>query len=331
MGLLVNGEWHDKWYDTDKSDGAFQREDAQLRHWVTADGSAGPTGDSGFQAESGRYHLYVSLACPWAHRTLIFRQLKGLAGHIGVSVVSPEMLENGWSFNTDTGSSGDPLYHSDFMHQIYTRNKPDYSGRVTVPVLWDKQQECIVSNESAEIIRMLNSAFNDLTGDTQDFYPEELRSQIDEVNERVYHTVNNGVYKAGFATKAEKYEAAYQALFDSLDWLEERLTNQRYLITTADGQSRMTEADWRLFTTLIRFDAVYFGHFKCNHKRIVDYPAISAYVRDLYQHPGVADTVNIEHIKRHYYYSHDMINPTRIVPLGPELDFTSAHHREGLA
>ncbi len=205
MGLLVKGEWHDKWYDTDKSDGAFEREDAQLRSWVTADGSAGPSGNAGFRAESGRYHLYVSLACPWAHRTLIFRQLKGLAGHIGVSVVSPDMLDHGWTFDTEAGSSGDPLYHSDFMHQIYTRNKSDYTGRVTVPVLWDKQQECIVSNESAEIIRMLNSAFNDITGDQQDFCPEHLKPQIDEVNERVYHTINNGVYKAGFATKAEKY------------------------------------------------------------------------------------------------------------------------------
>ncbi|WP_301388576.1 glutathione S-transferase family protein [Thalassolituus sp. UBA2590] len=329
MGLLVKGEWHDKWYDTDKSDGAFEREDAQLRSWVTADGSAGPSGNAGFKAESGRYHLYVSLACPWAHRTLIFRQLKGLAGHIGVSVVSPDMLDHGWTFDTEAGSSGDPLYHSDFMHQIYTRNKSDYTGRVTVPVLWDKQQECIVSNESAEIIRMLNSAFNNITGDQQDFCPEHLKPQIDEVNERVYHTINNGVYKAGFATKAEKYEAAFSELFDSLDWLEERLTQQRYLVRDGD-KSVLTEADWRLFTTLIRFDAVYFGHFKCNLRRIEDYPAISGYVRDLYQHPGVADTVDFSHIKRHYYYSHDMINPTRIVPVGPTLDFNRAHGRESL-
>ena len=329
MGLLVKGEWHDKWYDTDKSDGAFEREDAQLRSWVTADGSAGPSGNAGFKAESGRYHLYVSLACPWAHRTLIFRQLKGLAGHIGVSVVSPDMLDHGWTFDTEAGSSGDPLYHSDFMHQIYTRNKSDYTGRVTVPVLWDKQQECIVSNESAEIIRMLNSAFNNITGDQQDFCPEHLKPQIDEVNERVYHTINNGVYKAGFATKAEKYEAAFSELFDSLDWLEERLTQQRYLVRDGD-KSVMTEADWRLFTTLIRFDAVYFGHFKCNLRRIEDYPAISGYVRDLYQHPGVVETVDFSHIKRHYYYSHDMINPTRIVPVGPALDFNRAHGRESL-
>jgi putative glutathione S-transferase len=329
MGLLVNGEWQDKWYDTEKSGGAFEREDAQLRSWVTADGSAGPSGDAGFKAESGRYHLYVSLACPWAHRTLIFRQLKGLAGHIGVSVVSPDMLNHGWTFDTDAGSSGDPLYHSDFMHQIYTRNKSDYTGRVTVPVLWDKQQECIVSNESAEIIRMLNSAFDDITGDQQDFCPDYLKSQIDEVNERVYHTINNGVYKAGFATQPEKYEAAFNELFASLDWLEDRLSQQRYLVN--DGEtSVLTEADWRLFTTLIRFDAVYFGHFKCNLRRIEDYPAISGYVRDLYQHPGVAETVDFSHIKRHYYYSHDMINPTRIVPVGPALNFTLPHGRESL-
>ncbi len=239
------------------------------------------------------------------------------------------MLDHGWTFDTEAGSSGDPLYHSDFMHQIYTRNKSDYTGRVTVPVLWDKQQECIVSNESAEIIRMLNSAFNDITGDQQDFCPEHLKPQIDEVNERVYHTINNGVYKAGFATKAEKYEAAFSELFDSLGWLEERLTQQRYLVRDGE-QSILTEADWRLFTTLIRFDAVYFGHFKCNLRRIEDYPAISGYVRDLYQHPGVAETVDFSHIKRHYYYSHDMINPTRIVPVGPALDFNRAHGRESL-
>ncbi|MEE3161111.1 MAG: glutathione S-transferase C-terminal domain-containing protein, partial [Pseudomonadota bacterium] len=236
---------------------------------------------------------------------------------------------HGWTFDTEAGSSGDPLYHSDFMHQIYTRNKSDYTGRVTVPVLWDKQQECIVSNESAEIIRMLNSAFNDITGDQQDFCPEHLKPQIDEVNERVYHTINNGVYKAGFATKAAKYEAAFSELFDSLDWLEERLTQQRYLVRDGD-KSVMTEADWRLFTTLIRFDAVYFGHFKCNLRRIEDYPAISGYVRDLYQHPGVVETVDFSHIKRHYYYSHDMINPTRIVPVGPALDFNRAHGRDSL-
>ncbi len=329
MGLLVKGEWKDKWYDTDKSDGAFEREDAQLRNWITEDGQPGPSGQGGFAAESGRYHLYVSLACPWAHRTLILRELKGLTEHISVSVVSPDMLDCGWTFNADEGSSGDSLYQSRFLHEIYTRNKSDYSGRVTVPVLWDKQQACIVSNESAEIIRMLNTAFNGITGDEQDFYPEHLHSQIDEINERVYHTINNGVYKAGFATKAEKYEAAFSELFDSLDWLESRLTQQRYLVK--DGhKSVLTEADWRVFTTLIRFDAVYFGHFKCNLKRISDYPAIQSYVCDLYQHPGVSETVSIKHIKRHYYYSHDMINPTRIVPVGPELNFSAEHNRADL-
>ena len=329
MGLLIDGQWHDKWYDTDKSGGAFKREDAQLRNWITADGSAGPSGNSGFKAESGRYHLFVSLACPWAHRTLIFRELKGLAAHIGVSVVSPEMLEHGWSFDTETGSSGDPLFHHDFLHQLYTLNKSDYSGRVTVPVLWDKQQNCIVSNESAEIIRMFNSAFNSLTGNNTDYYPEHLHDAIHEVNDRVYNTVNNGVYRAGFATQQDKYEEAFSELFESLDWLESILSEQRFLIKDGD-KSIQTEADWRLFTTLVRFDAVYHGHFKCNLRRIEDYPAISAYVRDLYQTPGVTGSVNLEHIKRHYYYSHDMINPTRIIPAGPALDFTRPHGREVL-
>ena len=329
MGLLVDGQWQDTWYDTKKSNGAFEREAAQLRNWVTADGRPGPTGEGGFAAESGRYHLYVSLACPWAHRTLIFRELKDLAGHIGVSVVSPDMLDCGWTFNTDEGSSGDPLFHSEFLHQIYTRNKADYSGRVTVPVLWDKQQACIVSNESAEIIRMFNAAFNGLTGNSDDYAPAHLLAQIDELNERIYHTVNNGVYLAGFATQQDKYEQAFTALFDSLDWLNERLSTQRYLVID-DDHSVLTEADWRLFTTLIRFDAVYFGHFKCNQRRIADYPHLSSYVRDLYQHPGIAATVNMNHIKRHYYYSHDMINPTRIVPAGPALDFSAEHDRKRL-
>lgn len=329
MGLLIEGQWKDKWYDTDKAGGAFEREDAQLRNWITKDGQPGPSGRGGFSAESGRYHLYVSLACPWAHRTLIFRELKGLAEHISVSIVSPDMLDCGWTFNRDEGSTGDMLYQSRYLHQIYTQNKPDYTGRVTVPVLWDKQQKCIVSNESSEIIRMLNTAFNHITDDEQDFYPEHLQSQIDEVNERVYHTVNNGVYKAGFATKPEKYEAACAELFDSLDGLEARLTQQRYLLKDGD-KSVLTEADWRLFTTLVRFDAVYVGHFKCNLKRIADYPALQGYVCDLYQHQGIAETVNLEHIKRHYYYSHDMINPTRIVPLGPQLNFSAQHDRERL-
>ncbi len=283
MGLLVQGQWRDQWYDTESSQGEFNREAAQLRNWVTAEGEAGPSGEAGFKAQKGRYHLYVSLACPWAHRTLIFRKLKGLENYIDVSVVSPDMLSNGWTFNQGEGSSGDALFASEFMHQIYTRNKADYSGRVTVPVLWDKQTNRIVSNESAEIIRMFNSAFNALTGDEQDFYPQELRSEIDEINAFVYENINNGVYRAGFATTQRAYEQAFDALFKALDHLELRLSKLRYLVG-----NRLTEADWRLFTTLIRFDAVYFGHFKCNLRSIESYPNLSQYVRELYQHPGVA-------------------------------------------
>lgn len=327
MGLLINGEWHDKWYDTDKTGGKFEREGARFRNWVTADGSPGPDGEGGFKAESGRYHLYVSMACPWAHRTLIFRKLKGLEKHISVSVVHPDMVENGWEFRPDSEQHRDHLHGFHFMHQVYTRAAPEYSGRVTVPALWDKKTETIASNESAEIIRMFNAAFDGLEGvrSNLDFYPGELRGEIDEVNARVYDTVNNGVYKAGFATAQDKYEDAYSALFDSLDWLEERLSGQRYLV----GE-RLTEADWRLFTTLIRFDAVYYSHFKCNRQRISDFPALSAYVRDLYQVPGVAETVDIGDIKRHYYVSQRTINPTQIVPIGPELDFDAPHGRERL-
>ena len=322
MGLLVKGEWKDQWYDTDKSGGEFEREAAQLRNWITADGSAGPSGEGGFAAEKGRYHLYVSLACPWAHRTLIFRKLKGLTDYITVSVVSPYMMENGWTFDSDEGSSGDDLYGSEFLHQIYTRNRKDYSGRVTVPVLWDKQRECIVSNESAEIIRMFNSAFNDLTGDQQDFYPQALHGDIDATNALVYENVNNGVYRAGFATSKEAYEAAYHRLFEVLEQLEQRLAENRYLTG-----ARITEADWRLFTTLIRFDAVYHGHFKCNKQRLADYPNLWGYVRELYQWEGVAETVDFHHIKTHYYASHRNINPTGIVPVGPELDYSAPHGR----
>ena len=326
MGLLINGQWQDQWYDTEKTGGAFQREDAQLRNWVTATGAAGPNGVGGFKAESGRYHLYVSLACPWAHRTLIFRQLKQLQAHIDVSIVSPDMLSNGWEFDTNHPdkkfrSNGDILFGSTCMHQIYTRHKANYSGRVTVPVLWDKQQNCIVSNESSEIIRMMNSAFNDLTGNTDDYYPADLRRQIDGINELVYHKINNGVYKSGFATAADKYEAAVSDLFDALDSVEAIIARQDFLVADASGRGVLTEADWRLFTTLVRFDAVYVGHFKCNIRRIADYPALSDYLQRLYQHPGIAATVNIDHIKRHYYYSHDTINPTRIVPVGPQLAF----------
>ncbi|WP_105188520.1 glutathione S-transferase family protein [Pseudoalteromonas sp. T1lg48] len=326
MGLLVQGKWRDQWYDTESSQGEFNREAAQLRNWVTAEGEAGPSGDAGFKAQKGRYHLYVSLACPWAHRTLIFRKLKGLENYIGVSVVSPDMLSNGWTFNQGEGSSGDALFASEFMHQIYTRNKADYSGRVTVPVLWDKQTNRIVSNESAEIIRMFNSAFNALTGDEQDFYPSELRSEIDEINAFVYENINNGVYRAGFATSQRAYEQAFDDLFKALDHLELRLSKQRYLVG-----NRLTEADWRLFTTLIRFDAVYFGHFKCNLRTIESYPNLSQYVRELYQYPGVAETTDFSHIKRHYYFSHGQINPTRVVPKGPSLDFTRPHNRRFFA
>lgn len=325
MGLLIDGHWVDKWYDTDSTQGRFVRTEAQYRNWITADGSAGPTGEGGFQAEAGRYHLYVSLACPWAHRTLIFRALKGLEDMISISVVNPLMREHGWTFAPDAGVIADPLNGADYMHQVYTANDPDYSGRVTVPVLWDKQQQRIVNNESAEIIRMLNSAFDGIGAKPGDYYPAALRAQIDEINERVYDRINNGVYKAGFATTTEAYEQAFWPLFDMLDELEQRLSGQRYLLGDA-----LTEADWRLFTTLIRFDPVYHGHFKCNLKRIVDYPNLSAYVRELYQWPGVAATVNMQHIKDHYYRSHATINPTGIVPAGPLLDLDRPHGRDAL-
>lgn len=325
MGLLVNGQWQDKWYDTSKSGGEFKREAAQLRNWVTADGSPGPSGDGGFAAESGRYHLYVSLACPWAHRTLIFRKLKGLERHIPVSVVSYLMLEDGWTFDKDTGSSGDALFDQSFLHQLYTRNKADYSGRVTVPVLWDTHTNRIVSNESAEIIRMFNSAFNELTGNERDFYPEALAGEIDDINAIVYDNINNGVYKAGFATSQEAYEAAYDSVFATLDALEDRLARQRYLVG-----KHLTEADWRLFTSLIRFDAVYHGHFKCNRQKLSEYPHLFEYVKELYQYPGISDTVDFTHIKGHYYGSHRTINPTAVVPKGPDLDWLIPHQREGV-
>lgn len=325
MGLLVDGQWVDQWYDTDASGGKFVRSSSQFRNWVTADGSAGPSGKSGFKAETGRYHLYVSLACPWAHRTLIFRALKGLEDMIPISIVHSFMGENGWTFKKDDHgpANGDDLFDFDFMHQIYTKADPDYSGRVTVPVLWDKQQGTIVSNESSEIIRMFNSAFDGIGAKAGDYWPEALRDEIEAVNERVYHNVNNGVYKSGFATKKEAYEEAYNALFESLDWLEGRLSGQRYLVG-----DQITEADWRLFTTLIRFDAVYVGHFKTNRNRIDDMPNLSHYMRELYQVAGVKETVNMHHIKDHYYASHDMINPTRIVPKGPQLDFDAPHDRD---
>ncbi|WP_071795796.1 glutathione S-transferase family protein [Natronohydrobacter thiooxidans] len=326
MGQLIDGEWSKEWYDTKKTGGAFKRDTSKFRNWVTADGSAGPSGEGGFKAAAGRYHLYVSLACPWAHRTLIFRALKGLEGLIDVSVVHPEMLDEGWTFATNyDGATGDKLHGARFLREVYIRAAPKVSGRVTVPVLWDKERETIVSNESAEIIRMFNSAFNDLTGNSDDYYPEKLRGEIDAVNDRIYTEVNNGVYKAGFATTQDAYDKAVAPLFDALDWLEGRLEGQRYLVA-----DRLTEADWRLFTTLVRFDSVYHLHFKCNRRRIVDYPALWAYTRDLYQHPGVAGTVNLDHIVRHYHYSHDTINPNRIIPINPVLDFTAPHGREAL-
>lgn len=323
MGLLVDGVWQDKWYDTKSSGGQFKREDSVFRNWITADGGAGPSGEGGFKAEAGRYHLYVSLACPWAHRTLIFRALKGLETMIGVDVVHPHMAEHGWTFETDfPGATGDTVNGKQYLYEIYLKAKPDYTGRVTVPALWDKERQTIVSNESSEIIRMFNSAFDDTGAHPGDFYPDSLRDEIDAVNDRVYHTMNNGVYKAGFATKQSAYEEAFTELFDTLDWLDEKLSRQPYLA----GET-LTEADWRLFTTLIRFDAVYYGHFKCNKHRIADYPALSNYLRALYQHPGVKETVNMDHIKHHYYGSHRSINPAGIVPRGPQLDFEAPHDR----
>jgi glutathionyl-hydroquinone reductase len=325
MGLLVNGEWRDEWYDTDSSSGEFVRQDSAFRNWVTVDGAPGPSGEGGFAATAGRYHLYVSLACPWAHRTLIFRKLKGLEEAIGVSVVHPHMLENGWEFrDCEAGGFpvGDPLFGSDFLYQVYLRAKPDYSGRVTVPVLWDMQRDTIVSNESADIIRMLNDAFNAFASSDADYCPAALREEIDEVNARVYKQVNNGVYRCGFATSQKAYEKAFRQLFEALDWLDERLATRRYLVG-----DQITEADWRLFTTLLRFDPVYVGHFKANLRRIRDYPHLSGYSRELYQVPGVASTCHLGHIKQHYYHSHRMINPTGIVPAGPELNLDAPPNR----
>ena len=323
MGLLQNGKWVDQWYDTKSNGGHFVRKAPQFRSWVSADGAAGPSGDSGFKAEPGRYHLYVSLACPWAHRTLIFRALKGLEQMISISVVHWYMAEDGWTFDVGDGVVPDTVNAVTLMHEIYTKAMPDYSGRVTVPVLWDKQTKTIVSNESSEIIRMLNTAFDAVGAKVGDYYPPDLRSEIDSLNERIYTTVNNGVYRCGFATTQEAYEQAITPLFDTLDWLEDRLRAKRYL--TGD---QITEADWRLFTTLIRFDVVYVGHFKCNIRRIADYPNLSEYLRDLYQQPGIAKTVNLEHIKKHYYESHETINPSRVVPKGPVVDFMAPHNRK---
>jgi len=322
MGLLQDGKWVDQWYDTESTGGRFVRKLPQFRHWITNDGSAGPSGDAGFKAEPGRYHLYVSLACPWAHRTLIFRALKGLEEMISVSVVHWFMADNGWTFQPGDGVVEDSINNAQYMHQIYTAAMPNYSGRVTVPVLWDKHNNTIVSNESPEIIRMFNSAFDDVGAKPGDYYPQALRAEIDDLNERIYESVNNGVYKCGFATTQEAYNEAIMPLFETLDWLDDRLSSQRYLTG-----SSITEADWRLFTTLVRFDPVYVGHFKCNVKRIIDYPHLSGYVRDLYQQPGVSDTVNMQHIKDHYYASHESVNPSRVVPAAPVIDFMATHDR----
>ena len=325
MGELRNGEWVTGGFDTSNS-GDFERQPTRFRNWITPDGAPGPSGDGGFPAASGRYHLYVSLACPWAHRTLIFRALKGLEGHITVDAVHPFMGADGWSFDSDfPGATGDRVLGKRFLREVYTEAEPRATGRVTVPVLWDRERGTIVSNESAEIIRMLNSAFDGITGNRDDYWPEALRGEIEAVNERVYETVNNGVYRAGFATGQGAYDRAVRALFESLDWLEARLSTQRYLVG-----DRLTEADWRLVTTLFRFDPVYHGHFKCNRRRLVDYPSLWAYARELYQVPGVAETVDFRHIVEHYHRSHESVNPHRIVPIGPDLDWMAPHGREAV-
>ncbi|SDU32766.1 glutathione S-transferase family protein [Nitrosomonas ureae] len=325
MGLLVDGKWQDKWYDTDSTDGEFVREDSRIRNWIGTEYTI-PHNAIRFPARKDRYHLYVSYACPWAHRTLIVRMQKQLEKIVSISAVSPIMLEHGWTFNKSEGSTGDSLYGYEYLHQLYNRHDDEYTGRVTVPVLWDKQTEQIVNNESADIIRIFNCGFDEFTNSRVDLYPEVLRETIDEINERIYTTVNNGVYRAGFATTQRAYECAFVKLFDTLDWLEESLSTQRFLTG-----NRLTEADWRLFTTLIRFDTVYYSHFKTNRRRIEDYPHLSNYLRDLYQIDFVASTTNLLHIKQHYYFSHKTINPTQIIPLGPDIDYDKPHNREKFA
>ncbi len=324
MGVLIDGAWHQDGIPH-SDDGSFQRQEVSFRNWITADGAAGPSGEGGFKAEAGRYHLYVSYACPWAHRTLIFRALKGLEDMIPVSVVSHFMGVDGWTFAPGEGVVPDSVNGKELLRDVYLASDPKFTGRVTVPILWDKQRNCIVNNESSEIIRMFNSAFDGLGAIEGDYYPEELRGEIDQVNARVYETVNNGVYRSGFAGSQGAYDKAVRQLFDTLDWLEARLTTQRYL-----AGNRLTEADIRLFPTLVRFDPVYVGHFKCNRRRIVDYPNLWGFTRDICQLPGVAETVNLSHITRHYYESHTSINPTGIVPVGPELELTAPHGREAI-
>lgn len=326
MGLLVDGVWHDEWYDTSKTGGSFQRWESPFRSWVTRDGSAGPTGEADFKAEAGRYHLYVSYACPWAHRTLIYRKLKGLEDAVDVSVVHWLMRENGWTFESDAeGIVKDNLFGACYLHQIYTRADAKFSGRVTVPVLWDKKHQTIVSNESSEIIRMFNSAFVDVGATGQDYYPADLRKEIDDWNEVIYANVNNGVYRAGFASSQVAYDEAVRQLFETLEKLESRLANRRFLLGSSP-----TEADWRLLPTLLRFDPIYHGHFKCNLKRLIDYPNLWGYTRDLYQWPAIANTYNAAHAKRHYYESHIKVNPTGIVPFGPILNLDEPHDRHRL-
>ena len=326
MSILLRGELQLDWKPTTSEEGEFIRQDSQFRNFVTPDGSAGSGCEPGFKAEAGRYHLYISHACPWAHRTLIFRKLKKLEDLISLSVVSPDMGPEGWRFGGFNGATEDHVHGYEYMYQLYQHAQADYTGIVTVPVLYDKQQQTIVNNESSEIIRMFNSAFNGLSGDDSDYYPAALRPEINKINKFIYHNINNGVYRTGFATSQAAYETAFERLFNALDEVEQRLATQRYLVGRV-----LTEADWRLFTTLVRFDPVYVGHFKCNLRRIADYPNLFNYLRELYQYPGIRDTVQMDHIKRHYYWSHPTINPTRIVPGGPALNYEQPHDRDRFA
>jgi len=324
MGMLIKGELVNDWLDKEIDEGEFKRMESTFRNWVTVDGSAGPTGDKGFKAEANRYHLYISDACPWAHRTVIFRKLKKLESIIGLSIVEADMLNQGWTF-AQRGKYIDHVYEFKFMHQVYTKADREFTGQITVPVLWDKKNNTIVNNESSEIIRMLNSAFNEFTDVKTDYYPKNLRKKIDKINEPIYENINNGVYRCGFATSQSAYDKAFDRLFSELEKIEDKLSQQRYL-----AGSQITEADWRLFTTLIRFDAVYVGHFKCNLKRIDDYPNLSNYLRELYQIEGIAETIDIDYIKRHYYFSHTSVNPNQLIPRGPLLDFNQSHNRAEL-
>jgi len=323
MGLLVDGRWQDRWYDTDSSGGRFERGESSFRSWVTADGSAGPSGTDGFAAAPGRYHVYASYACPWAHRVLIYRALKGLEDMIGVSYVHWLMGEEGWTFAADEdGIVGDRLSGRDYLRDVYTDARPDATTRVTVPILWDTERGTIVSNESSEIIRMLDGAFDGIGARPGDRYPEDRRDEIEDINARVYDTLNNGVYRCGFATSQQAYDEAIVPLFETMDWLEGLLAERRFL--TGDAP---LECDWRLLPTLLRFDPVYHGHFKCNRRRLVDYPNLWGYTRDLYQWPGVRETCNFEHARLHYHRSHETINPHRILPIGADIDFDAPHGR----